>query len=139
MNYAYFVGILLQLINDCVDFVPSEYNPDNVANKLEDCFCDIKNKNITLPLIHLLAAEEVKGKRLTEKLLNKDIKSLIKKQELNVFKEICPFILNKTMKDCESIAVIACQQLNPTDLSDQLTGKTEIAFDNLFIRVARKH
>ncbi len=54
-QYAFLFGMALQATNDVNDFVPSSFEKSTVAKNASDCFSDIKNKNITLPImIHLL-------------------------------------------------------------------------------------
>jgi len=59
LRYAFLLGLSLQLVNDVNDFVPSAYEKRTLAKDASDCFSDIKNKNVTLPiLIHLLSINQ---------------------------------------------------------------------------------
>lgn len=83
IRYAVFFGIIQQLVNDNSDFVPAKMKspsfkyPVTTKSKNEnDCFSDLKNKCITLPIIiHLqkcpngLVAQYLEGRIKT---LNKD-------------------------------------------------------------------
>lgn len=84
-DYAFLLGIISQLVNDVGDFVPSSFGEKTLAKRPADCFSDLKNGNITLPLvIYLLSLE---GKfyieefdRITEK-VEKHYKNLSIQQE----------------------------------------------------------
>ena len=61
MDFAVCYGLALTIVNDNADFVPLEYieelaksgkvKMDTVAKKTTDAYSDLRNKNITLPLI----------------------------------------------------------------------------------------
>ena len=47
--FASYYGVMLQLVNDNCDWVPSVYQHKTVAKNYEDTFSDLKNRNITYP------------------------------------------------------------------------------------------
>jgi len=54
VQYSIYYGMMLQIVNDNSDFIPSKYNHKTVGKEECDSFSDLKNKNITLPIfIHL--------------------------------------------------------------------------------------
>lgn len=136
LDYAYYIGMLLQIVNDCIDCVPSQYNPDNKAGKAEDCWCDLKNSYITLPLIHFLSTSGKKDSHILRVLQN-PVKFIEPEEEILLFNEICPSVTNYVLKNCEYLAEVAnnCVEL---EIGESLIGKTSIAFDNLFTKTVDK-
>lgn len=53
-NYATTYGTAFQIVNDVADIVPKERSKQTVGKTPEDAFSDLKNRNITLPLIYHL-------------------------------------------------------------------------------------
>lgn len=53
-NYATCYGLSLQVVNDNHDFVNKEKGEETVAKKSTDAFSDLRNTNITLPLLYHL-------------------------------------------------------------------------------------
>lgn len=60
-RFAGYTGIAFQIINDVIDFVPAEYNKGSQAKTCDDAFSDLKNQNITLPLIFHLNTDTDSG------------------------------------------------------------------------------
>jgi len=53
-NFITYYGVMLQIVNDNCDFVPSKYEEKTVGKRAFDSFSDLKNKNVTLPIfLHL--------------------------------------------------------------------------------------
>ena len=50
-QFAFLYGIMAQVVNDNVDFLPQELAPHTVAKGPEDFFADIRNGLVTLPLM----------------------------------------------------------------------------------------
>lgn len=63
IRFAGHAGLALQMINDVIDFVPARYNRGSQAKTQNDAFSDLRNRNITLPL--LLHFEKVPDGRIT--------------------------------------------------------------------------
>lgn len=51
LKFAAQVGMLGQIVNDINDFVPAECNMSTISKIPSDAFADLRNDNITLPLI----------------------------------------------------------------------------------------
>ncbi len=56
LQFATAYGMMRQIINDNADFVPSVYGLATLSKTADDAFSDLKNRNITLPLIYHLSA-----------------------------------------------------------------------------------
>ena len=54
--FASYYGVMLQLVNDNCDWVPSVYQHRTVAKNYEDTFSDLRNRNITYPAYLYLSA-----------------------------------------------------------------------------------
>lgn len=53
VHFATFFGLVQQIVNDVTDFVPAEFGENTKAKTCHDAFSDLRNRNITLPvLIH---------------------------------------------------------------------------------------
>lgn len=53
-QFATITGLMLQMVNDNNDFIPSRFMEETAGKDAEDAFSDLRNLNITLPLlIHL--------------------------------------------------------------------------------------
>ncbi len=48
--FSEYYGVMLQLVNDNCDWIPSKYQHKTVAKNYSDSFCDLRNKNVTFPL-----------------------------------------------------------------------------------------
>lgn len=55
MKFATAYGMMRQLINDNADWVPASYKLSTLSKLPEDALSDLKNRNITLPMIFHLA------------------------------------------------------------------------------------
>jgi geranylgeranyl pyrophosphate synthase len=60
LNFCGYTGILLQIVNDISDLVPTRLNQGSKAKISGDAFSDLKNRNVTLPLILYLNQEDTK-------------------------------------------------------------------------------
>lgn len=54
LDFAWFYGMMQQVINDNADMVPSRFNHETSEKTASDAFSDLRNHNVTLPLfLHL--------------------------------------------------------------------------------------
>lgn len=54
LEFAWFYGMMQQVINDNADMVPSRFNHETTEKTASDAFSDARNHNVTLPLfLHL--------------------------------------------------------------------------------------
>ncbi len=54
LEFAWFYGMMQQVINDNADVVPSRFNHETTEKTASDAFSDARNHNVTLPLfLHL--------------------------------------------------------------------------------------
>lgn len=53
-KFSAFYGIMLQLVNDNCDWMPSRFEHRTVAKNYDDAFCDLKNRNVTFPIFAYL-------------------------------------------------------------------------------------
>lgn len=51
IDFSAQTGMLAQIVNDINDFVPSAYNLSTISKKPGDAFADLRNNNVTLPLL----------------------------------------------------------------------------------------
>ncbi len=157
--YAFMLGVVFQLVNDINDFVPSAYEKRTLAKNASDCFSDIKNKNITLPiLIHLLNNDAYQQLDLTK--LNNFVKikppflestidiaqfrilNLLEKgfnispeEEKDLLLEISPVLLQYSMPIAQKWAEESTAFLDTENIPGQLlTELLEIAYDNQYYR-----
>lgn len=85
ISFSVAYGLALQVVNDNCDFVPSSRNENTTGRKSSDTMSDLKNKNITLPLIFHLKDEK---NDLINEVLEKKDKKIDKDKEEEVFKSI---------------------------------------------------
>lgn len=95
-------GMMMQIINDVTDLVPSEVSKDLIAKHRTDAFSDLKTQNVTLPLlIHL---ENQKGGWVREK-LEQNVSELTETDEMTILKELfSTACIEKTQKIGKAIA-----------------------------------
>ncbi|MDZ4705556.1 MAG: polyprenyl synthetase family protein [Saprospiraceae bacterium] len=80
LAFARRFGVMRQIVNDCCDWAPSHFGLNTKAKTAQDALSDLKNRNITLPLLFLLKEET------TESTINGFLKG-----ELNEFNEAVVF------------------------------------------------
>ncbi|MEZ4888057.1 MAG: polyprenyl synthetase family protein [Chitinophagales bacterium] len=116
-NFAVIFGVATQITNDIVDFVPPIKNngknlsSNTVGKNSTDSYSDLKNGNITLPLIYHLSKNQ---QRLIENYLSKPTKpNDIDNYSLEVTKEILKSrAIQKAKKVGQNIANLADNYLN---------------------------
>lgn len=57
LAFARRFGVMRQIVNDCCDWAPSYFGLDTKAKIAQDALSDLKNRNITLPLLFHLREE----------------------------------------------------------------------------------
>jgi geranylgeranyl pyrophosphate synthase len=67
-NYSLCYSMILQIVNDISDFVPTDLADNEVGKKNTDAMSDLRNFNITLPLIFYLCKNDIP--RLIKKYLD---------------------------------------------------------------------
>lgn len=90
LDFAMRLGMTGQIVNDINDFVPTECGQATVSKTPEDAFADIRNDNVTLPLIFYfdsnphatLSGLEDQRNHKPEMLLQKLSKSILKAQSV---------------------------------------------------------
>ena len=85
LHFSSLYGMMMQIVNDITDLVPSAVTKHSVVKRRTDAFSDLKTKNVTLPfLIHL---ENQEGGFVREKFEQVGFE-LTGKDELEVLKEL---------------------------------------------------
>ncbi|MBX2929719.1 MAG: polyprenyl synthetase family protein [Saprospiraceae bacterium] len=90
LEFSMRLGMTGQIVNDINDFVPTECGQATVSKTPEDAFADLRNNNVTLPLIFYFDANsratwnelEMLRKNNPEMLLKKLSKSILKAQSV---------------------------------------------------------
>lgn len=102
LHFSGIFGMLMQIINDVTDLVPSEVSKGSIGKHRTDAFSDLKTQNITLPLlIHL---ENQKGGLIREK-LEQSVYEFTETDEMNILKELFSTeCIEKTKKIGKGIA-----------------------------------
>lgn len=115
-KFAVTFGIATQITNDVVDFVPpikkgKKLSSSTVGKKTTDCYSDLNNGNITLPLIYHLTKNQ---ERLVEEYLSKPNRNnSINNYSLEITKEVIGSgAIRKTIKIGRRIANLGHTYLN---------------------------
>lgn len=126
-KFAVYYGIMLQIVNDNSDFVPGYMQQDTKAKCQQDMQSDIRNKNITLPLIlylHFNPSEQT----LIKKYLNSfKTKKYSERRETLIFEHIYPVLTEYAIPIGKTVAS-AADNLAPLEL-------TSIARSNRFYQI----
>lgn len=109
LDFSSCYGLVVQVVNDVIDFSPPHAKAETVGKKSTDAYSDLRNKNITLPLIYHL---EKGYNRLIERYLNTGDKSIIENYPLEITKEIKESGLRKAQRVGRKIAKQATTFLN---------------------------
>lgn len=137
MDFAVCYGLALTIVNDNADFVPSEdsnvkemenskkVKMDTVAKKTTDAYSDLRNKNITLPLIFHL---EKSPKREIQRYLETGEKAIIQDFQIQITQGLKESgALRKSMKEGRKFAKNGKQYLKAEN------PQTSLLFDMLEI------
>ena len=85
-KFSEYYGVMLQLVNDNCDWVPSKYQHRTVAKNFTDSFCDLRNGNITFPMFEHL--RRTNGTSAVRKFLNEEGRELSGHLQDVVYEEI---------------------------------------------------
>jgi geranylgeranyl pyrophosphate synthase len=85
IKFSVFYGMMLQIVNDNADFIPSKYKATTSVKNATDNFSDLRNNNITLP-VFLYLTENQKGAIF--QFLEKESCNTSTKMEEQLFKDI---------------------------------------------------
>lgn len=132
LQFATAYGMMRQIINDNADFVPSVFGLATLSKTAEDAFSDLKNRNITLPLIYHLSASP-KGS-IASWLKNGDL-SLDNSAEKG-FAEVLlsDHSLFKSVQLSRLLATISERHLDGQTTAEQMLADTcQIAWWNKFL------
>lgn len=106
-KFTAYYGIMMQVVNDNWDFVPGYMQQDTKAKCQQDMQSDIRNKNMTLPLVlylHFNPSEQT----LIKKYLNSfKTKKYSERREKLVFEAIRPILLGYCLPVGEALAACA--------------------------------
>ena len=138
LNFSTSYGLAMQIVNDIIDFIPSKLNKETIGKKSTDAFSDLRNLNITLPLI--LHLEEGYNRNI-EKYLNnpKDISIINKLQDILIRELISSRAISKSQRIGYLIGKKAMTYLsNKNPVSSTLENLAEIATMNKFYDILKK-
>ena len=133
VNFAATYGLMRQLINDNADFVPSSYGLSTLSKSTEDAFSDLKNRNITLPLIFHLS--ESPNSTIKQWLVN-DKEALNLQMQQSFSKELMhSHAIFKSIQQSRLLSVIANSylQTKPCKAKNLLADTCQIAWWNKFL------
>ena len=121
IQFSAYTGISFQIMNDNTDYCP----PQSVAKLADDIFADVRNDNITLPLIYYFAFNP-----------NHDLEFLNKTRimsEKKLFELILPFIQYYSRPAGEAVAKRAELFLNAQNTESALLGDMlSISYNNKY-------
>lgn len=130
-KFASYYGIMMQVVNDNNDFVPSYMEQDTKAKFPQDQQCDIRNKNITLPLSLYLCSTPVKGV-IWDYLNSTQNSNYNEKIEKEIFENILSTLNDYTIPIGEKIVEFANKDVF---FDKKLTHITIIASNNRFYTI----
>lgn len=125
-------GLMRQLVNDNADFIPSTYNLATHSKQPTDAFCDLKNHNLTLPLIFYLSEND---NTAIATFLQQQQTQLTPQQEHTFFEALqSSYALHKAIQNNKILGELAISWLNPKlTASAFLTDSCEIVYWNKFL------
>lgn len=126
-------GLMRQLINDNADFVPSSFNLDTKSKTSSDAFSDLRNQNITLPLLlYLLEKSTINP---FQQYLDKPNNVSLAKLEPQLFEELLQS--NALFKSIQLGRLLSrlsqAYLIDNTEAAMQLKDTCNIAFWNKFL------
>jgi Polyprenyl synthetase len=125
IDYAY----ISQLMNDLCDFVPAYSNKGTATKRPEDAFSDLRNGNITLPLIFLASTDCV----FDTKQLAENIYTEAKQNE--VFKLIRPICFFEVVPFLQAFANDSVSRLNgKNDFAKLLGDLAGVAYSPRYLK-----
>jgi len=99
LQFGIHLGMTGQIVNDISDMVPPDYNQSTVSKIPEDAFADIRNNNVTLPLIFHFNAHPNGNMRQLDHLRKKSPDELVK-------------LLQDPVDAARQVAVVMAKQAN---------------------------
>lgn len=132
LNFSICYGMMRQLVNDNADFIPAVFNLSTHSKGPADAFSDLKNHNLTLPLIFYLTEHK---NTAIHKFLKEGQLQLSPDQESAFFESLqSSFALYKSIQNNKILGELAIGWLNP-DLNSTafLTNSCEIVYWNKFL------
>lgn len=132
LNFSICYGMMRQLVNDNADFIPAEFNLSTHSKNSTDAFSDLKNHNLTLPLIFHLSEYKNSG---LHTFLRSGQSSITSAQEAVFFDTLqSSFALYKSIQNNKILGELAISWLNPEFTSTAfLTDSCEIVYWNKFL------
>jgi geranylgeranyl pyrophosphate synthase len=130
-KFSAYYGIMMQIVNDNIDFVPGFLGQDTKPKFAQDQQCDIKNKNITLPLFWFLQQQPSVNSNILKVLNGPKNKGYSERRELLVFEEILPVLVNHSIPIGQKIATRALSYVAGNSLLRELAA---IATNNRFYK-----
>jgi geranylgeranyl pyrophosphate synthase len=132
LKFATAYGLMRQLINDNADFTPSSYQLSTLSKTPQDALSDLKNRNITLPLIYHLS--EHPQSPIANWLHSRE-ETLTAAQEISFSQLlITDHSIFKSIQQSRLLATIAYTNLEETSEESTLLADTcEIAWWNKFL------
>lgn len=131
-QFATAYGMMRQIINDNADLVPSVYGLATLSKAPEDAFSDLKNRNITLPLIYHLSSNP--SGPVAHWLRGKDYHLSVAREEEFAHLILSDHSLFKSIQLSRLLANISESYLNGTSEAESLISDTcQIAWWNKFL------
>ena len=112
LRFAGSYGMMRQIVNDNADYIPSYFQLSTKGKVPGDAFSDLKNKNLTLPLLYFLSSTK---DSTVHQFLNgqHSFKDTMQEQ---VFEEMLgSFALLKSIQNAKLLALLAKQYLQPSN------------------------
>lgn len=129
-KFAVLFGLMLPIVNDIGDLVPSNRQLDEQQKTHKDAFADLRNNTLTLPMmIHLLTVEN----SLMENLLKDQVKDLILVPEEALLEE-----MTQHHSVFKAMSIAKAIQKKAADYLPSNTGQTRIQFLDM-LRIAENN
>jgi len=136
LQFAAWYGLMMQVVNDNWDFVPGYLGHGTKAKNPEDMQSDLRNKNMTLPLLlylHLYPSETTIIKKYLNSLKQKKYSE---RREKLVFEAILPVLLQYALPIGKAIAAQAAATLRQDSILKPLL---QIAEENRFYTIITEY
>lgn len=132
LNFSICYGLMRQVVNDNADAIPSTLNLSTHSKNPADAFSDLKNQNLTLPLIFYLAENQ---NTALQNFLQQGHTQISQSQEAAFFDDLqSSFALYKSIQNNKILGELAISWLNPEFTATAfLTDSCEIVYWNKFL------
>lgn len=139
LKFAAYYGMLMQIVNDLTDFVPTDYNAPNTTKDKSDTFNDLKTKNVTLPILVYLVSSN-KDSLLKKKLVAEE-SELLEVEEYEILHElISSKTIDKTLDICIQIKEHIISVLDKENINTSLLNNLcDVVHTNKFTNFLRKY